>query len=137
MKSIKRIASKSIYDIALCFALLMPELFPNLSCADGFRTTAYVLVSIACVIAVLGVLAFSTTHSSGKRLFPDKEFQEIDLLYRIYEPASDLALTICLVIAGYCWVAGAYLFLGITLRTFTYNEFEEYKEEQENGSENN
>lgn len=137
MRSLKRIASKSIYDICICFALLMPELFPNLSCADGFRTAGYVLMSIICVVGILAVFAFSSIHSQGKRLFSDKKLQEIDILYRIYEPASDLALTICLIVGGYCWIAGTYLFLGIVLRSFTYKEVEEYKEEQENGSKGN
>ena len=134
MKSLKRIADKSVYDIWICFALLMPDIFPNVSCADGFRTVGYVLMSIICAFAILAVLAFSSTHSKGKRFLSDKKLQEIDILYRIYEPVSDLALTICLIVGGYCWLAGIYLFLGIVLRSFTYKEVEEYQEEQKNGS---
>ena len=126
MRGLKRTLRKSIYDVVICFGLLFPELFPDLSFSGGVRTTFVVVMGIATVLGCLS--AFLLAHSKAKEILKEKDLRHVDLWYRIYEPTSDLALTICMIISGHPVLSGVYLFVGVFQRSFIYRVVEEHKE---------
>lgn len=126
MRGLKRTLRKSIFDVVICFGLLFPDLFPDLSFSGGVRTTFVVVMSIATVLGCFSVLLLA--HSKAKEIVKEKELRHIDLLFKIYESTSDLALTICMIVSGHPVLAGVYLFVGVFQRSFIYNVVEEHKE---------
>ena len=130
MKIVKSILNKFIYDGGICLALLMPELFPELSYSEGFRKAAIVLMLVVTVLAVLNVFLWSRSISLGEHYLKRKLLGEVNWAYKIYEPASDMALAICLIISGECSLAATYFLCGLFLRSLKYREIEMYKEEE-------
>lgn len=125
-----RMFKKMPYDLVICLGLLFPDLFPNFSFGEGMRSCFVFLMGIITFLCVVGISAIVSERGKGKKWSDKKELNEIDGWYRFYEPISDLAICISLIVAGYPIMAGSYLFSGYIIRAFKYKELEEYEEEK-------
>lgn len=133
----KALLNKLMLDVVICGGLLFPNLFPQFEFSSGIRTSFVVIMFITVCLGVLSILAMSGIKKTGKRIYNDKTLESTGLGFRIYEPVSDLAIMVSLIIAGHAIIAGVFVFIGLFQRGIRYQEYEEYREELENGSENN
>ena len=133
----KAFLNKIMLDVVICGGLLFPDLFPQFGFSSGVRTAFVVIMFITVCLGVLSILAIFGIKQTGKRIYNDKTLERTGLGFRIYEPVSDFAIMVSLIIAGHPIIAGIFVFIGLVQREIRYQEFEEYKEEQENGSKGN
>ena len=133
----KAFLNKIMWDVVICGGLLFPNLFPQFGFSSGVRTSFVVIMFITVWLGVLSVLAMFDIKKTGKRIYNDKTLERPGLGFRIYEPVSDFAIMVSLIIAGHAIIAGIFVFIGLIQREIRYQEFDEYREELENGSENN
>lgn len=125
----KRVLRKLPYDVVLCLGLLFPNLFPGVSFGSGIQLCFVVMVCILEVLVILATLSVFVLMSQGKKAYKPKELNDIDCYYRVYEPISDLAITISIVVSGHPVLGGIFLFTGLILREVRYKELAEYKSE--------
>ena len=133
----KAFLNKIMFDVVICGGLLFPDLFPQFGFSSGVRTAFVVIMFITVCLGVLSILAIFGIKKTGKRIYNDKTLESTGLGFRIYEPVSDFAIMVSLIIAGHAIIAGIFVFIGLIQRGIRYQEFDEYREELENGSENN
>ena len=133
----KELLNKIMWDVVICGGLLFPNLFPQFGFSSCIRTAFVVIMFITVCLGVLSILIIFSIKEMGKRVYNDKTLERTGLGFRIYEPVSDLAIMVSLIIAGHAIIAGIFVFIVLIQRGIRYQEFEEYREELENGSENN
>lgn len=118
---------KVVIDASICLGLLC-NLLLNTDIASWISYFVFYLVYIVTVISAISVLILISTpeHKRCDVLTKDNVKKCKKLSFKMYEPLSDLAISLCLSVIGHPVVAAVYFVQGMILRSCEYEMVKYY-----------
>lgn len=121
--------TKIIVDIGVCFGLVAYLLVDNSMLYCTSRFVFYLVLIVTCLavlnsLLLLGLPVEKRSKSLTKNFIQKQQCKSI--LFKIYEPLSDLAISLCLSIIGHPILAAVYFMNGIIQRHCEYEMVEYY-----------